>query len=53
MTGTMVALAFASTLLATASWALLSNWGALAACAALVFTLRAMQRRDETTVKQS
>ncbi len=53
MTGTMVALAFATTLLATASWALLSNWGALAACAALVFALRAMQRRDETTVKQS
>ncbi|MFN9785296.1 MAG: hypothetical protein ACK57N_01845 [Planctomycetia bacterium] len=45
MTGTMVALAFGATLLATASWALLSNWGAVAACAALLFALRARERR--------
>jgi hypothetical protein len=45
MAGTMVALAFGATLLATASWALLSNGGAVAACAALLFALRALERR--------
>ncbi|MEY2747284.1 MAG: hypothetical protein RL112_2326 [Planctomycetota bacterium] len=53
MTGTMVALAFGTTILAVASWVLLSNWGALVACAALAFALRSTRRRDPPSAERA